>query len=181
MNSETAATHEEIWDDSALVDSWNEALEEYKVSERPVSKPRQLHVTKVGLETLTQSQKYHSIHAKGGTVDDILGRADEMTSANADAKPETGELNEPIAEGEDEGEVDETISMDESDETSHPIISDVQGSGDAKKADGMAPASGPEAFLGTVPRLTVAGYYTGLYEGKQQGNQQTKGGGSKGP
>jgi len=25
------ASHEEIWDDSALVDSWNDALEEYKV------------------------------------------------------------------------------------------------------------------------------------------------------
>ena len=24
--------HQEIWDDSALVDSWNQALEEYKVS-----------------------------------------------------------------------------------------------------------------------------------------------------
>lgn len=24
-------SHNEIWDDSALVDSWNEALEEYKV------------------------------------------------------------------------------------------------------------------------------------------------------
>jgi hypothetical protein len=31
MESETAATHEEIWDDSALVDSWNQALDEYKV------------------------------------------------------------------------------------------------------------------------------------------------------
>jgi hypothetical protein len=38
-----------------------------------------------------------------------------------------------MAEDEDEGEVDETISMDESDETSHPAISDAQGSGDAKK------------------------------------------------
>jgi peroxiredoxin len=26
-------THEELWDDSALIDSWNEALEEYKVGE----------------------------------------------------------------------------------------------------------------------------------------------------
>jgi hypothetical protein len=25
------ASHEEIWDDSALVNSWNDALEEYKV------------------------------------------------------------------------------------------------------------------------------------------------------
>lgn len=24
-------THDEIWDDSALIDSWNEALDEYKV------------------------------------------------------------------------------------------------------------------------------------------------------
>lgn len=27
-----AASHEEIWDDSVLIDSWNEALAEYKVS-----------------------------------------------------------------------------------------------------------------------------------------------------
>jgi hypothetical protein len=26
-------SHEEIWDDSALVDSWNDALGEYKVRE----------------------------------------------------------------------------------------------------------------------------------------------------
>jgi hypothetical protein len=27
-------THDDVWDDSMLVDSWNQALEEYKVSER---------------------------------------------------------------------------------------------------------------------------------------------------
>lgn len=27
-------THEEIWDDSALIQSWDEAVEEYKVSLR---------------------------------------------------------------------------------------------------------------------------------------------------
>lgn len=25
-------THEEVWDDSALIDSWNQALDEYKVN-----------------------------------------------------------------------------------------------------------------------------------------------------
>ncbi|KAJ1338198.1 survival motor neuron protein [Microdochium nivale] len=39
-------TNDEIWDDSALVDSWNSALDEYK--------------------------KYHSIHTKGGNVADLL-------------------------------------------------------------------------------------------------------------
>ena len=32
-------THEEMWDDSALIDSWNEALQEYKVS-MPMDLPR---------------------------------------------------------------------------------------------------------------------------------------------
>lgn len=30
-SEEQNLTHEEIWDDSALVDSWNDALMEYKV------------------------------------------------------------------------------------------------------------------------------------------------------
>ncbi|KAJ5665666.1 uncharacterized protein N7477_008114, partial [Penicillium maclennaniae] len=44
-------THEEIWDDSALVRSWDDAVEEY--------------------------QLYHSIQAKGENVDDVLRRAEE--------------------------------------------------------------------------------------------------------
>lgn len=42
MEAETALTHEEIWDDSALVESWNQALDEYKVSEAedPTTGPR---------------------------------------------------------------------------------------------------------------------------------------------
>ncbi|KAI2642080.1 hypothetical protein GGS21DRAFT_501051 [Xylaria nigripes] len=39
-------THDEIWDDSALINSWDEALEEYK--------------------------KYHSIHRNGGNVKELL-------------------------------------------------------------------------------------------------------------
>lgn len=31
MEEEENITHEEIWDDSALIDSWNQALDEYKV------------------------------------------------------------------------------------------------------------------------------------------------------
>ncbi|KAL2131585.1 hypothetical protein VTI74DRAFT_4826 [Chaetomium olivicolor] len=161
MDSETAPTHEEIWDDSALVESWNQALEEYK--------------------------KYHSIHANGGTVDDIPDDADETTQQNA--KPETGEKGEPIAQEEAE-EIDETIPMDESDETSLPAISDAQGSVDTKKisqVEGMQaggpPASAPQVLLGTVQddelkKLLMswyyAGYYTGLYEGKQQGLQHAQ-------
>jgi hypothetical protein len=31
MDGEKNLTHDEIWDDSALVNSWNQALDEYKV------------------------------------------------------------------------------------------------------------------------------------------------------
>ena len=69
MDSE-AATHEEIWDDSALVDSWNEALEEYKVRQAGICHA----AARFEAATDTPRQKYHSIHAKGGTVDDIVDR-----------------------------------------------------------------------------------------------------------
>ncbi|KAK4135568.1 hypothetical protein BT67DRAFT_376532 [Trichocladium antarcticum] len=165
-----SAKHEEIWDDSALVDSWNQALDEYK--------------------------KYHSIHARGGTVDDLPGDMYAPAIPNTrETTPRAGTLghSEPIGQGIDqaeEGEVDETVPMAESDETSHPTIPDPQGSVDAKKqGDTVAairPAAfppGPQMLLGTVQdeelkKLLMswyyAGYYTGLYEGKQQGLQQAE-------
>ncbi|KAJ4307128.1 hypothetical protein N0V88_000505 [Collariella sp. IMI 366227] len=140
MDSEAAPTHEEIWDDSALVDSWNEALREYK--------------------------KYHSVHAKGGSIDDIV---------------------KDVKETAQEDEIDETIPMDESDETSLPAISDAHGSVGGKKVEGMQAggphALGPQVLLGTIQdeelkKLLMswyyAGYYTGLFEGKQQGLQQAE-------
>lgn len=84
----------------------------------------------------------------------------DAASTNANAKPETRVAGDPLAnpaageekpagaedygeEGEaeeddeggdeEEGEVDETIPMDESDETTYPTISDGQGSGHANK------------------------------------------------
>ncbi|KAI2779205.1 hypothetical protein F4815DRAFT_474498 [Daldinia loculata] len=57
--SKKPLSHKEIWDDSALIDSWNDALKEY--------------------------EKYHSIHRNGGNVEDLL-KSDETTP---DAKNET--------------------------------------------------------------------------------------------
>ncbi|SPO03486.1 uncharacterized protein DNG_06169 [Cephalotrichum gorgonifer] len=43
-NENEQLSHNDMWDDSVLVDSWNQALEEYK--------------------------KYHSIHAKGASLEE---------------------------------------------------------------------------------------------------------------
>lgn len=71
-------THEEIWDDSALVNSWNEALEEYK--------------------------KYHSIHSKGGNVDSVL--IAHKTSDDSDAKDDGALQDPPSTEGGGKAELD---------------------------------------------------------------------------
>lgn len=59
-------THEELWDDSALIDSWNEALEEYKVDKSDDIDER----------LLTGGwQKYHSIHARGGSIRELESKS----------------------------------------------------------------------------------------------------------
>ncbi|KAK4644647.1 hypothetical protein QC761_0054900 [Podospora bellae-mahoneyi] len=133
--------------------------------------------------------KYHSIHAQGGTVDDLPAPEEKKTSGSA--KAETNGHAAPITA--EEGEVDESVPMDESDETSHPAISDAQHSADANKVGGglsggqpavpLGPGPGPQVLLGSVQdeelkKLLMswyyAGYYTGLYEGKQQGLKQAQ-------
>ncbi|KAG6004808.1 hypothetical protein E4U21_000764 [Claviceps maximensis] len=52
-------SHEEVWDDSALIDSWNEALAEYK--------------------------KYHSIYAKGGSIRDLPKAQETSASTKKDS------------------------------------------------------------------------------------------------
>ncbi|KAL8802686.1 MAG: hypothetical protein Q9182_003644 [Xanthomendoza sp. 2 TL-2023] len=57
-------SHEEIWDDSALLDSWDAALQEY--------------------------QLYHSIHARGERVEDVLKQAVDAGQVTMDSPPDTG-------------------------------------------------------------------------------------------
>ena len=68
---------EEVWDDSALVNSWNEAFEEYKVRTR---------VSMFIIHVLIQAQKYHSLAAKGEKVDLTAERA-AKSLLNGDAPP----------------------------------------------------------------------------------------------
>ncbi|KAM7217769.1 hypothetical protein V8F06_006903 [Rhypophila decipiens] len=169
-----------VWDDSALVDSWNEALQEYN--------------------------KYHSIKAKGGTVEDIEGEL-KAVRAKWDAKPEqeTEDAGEPInMEVEQESSVMDGVSTSKSDETplakeepsttpNHNVTTvseedqkQQQGTAPqpplpAPAADPRAAAFGPQTVLGTVQDEGLkkvllawyyAGYYTGLMEGQQQSQQK---------
>ncbi|KAJ5081470.1 hypothetical protein NUU61_009734 [Penicillium alfredii] len=154
-------THEEIWDDSALVQSWDEAVEEY--------------------------QLYHSIHAKGENVEDILREAQETGIAEeVDAMEEGGE---GIAE-DDAMEAENSMIPNEA--ATDPVSQSEAVPPQSYAAQEPAPAAapGPGVPTGAMPTLHpalsqvqdeelknlmmawyFAGYYTGIYEGKQQANK----------
>ncbi|KAK3946177.1 survival motor neuron-like protein 1 [Diplogelasinospora grovesii] len=170
MNSKEAS-HDEIWDDSALVDSWNEALDEYK--------------------------KYHSVHAAGGAIEDIPGALKELET-RWDAKPETTAHDDEPMEEEGERQDDSMPMSNETATISDAQRSDAKkfdprttghDGGQASKAGpeshpGSGPAAfGPQTLLGSVQdeemkKLLMswyyAGYYTGLHEGRQQGMRQAE-------
>ncbi|GJN73353.1 hypothetical protein PLIIFM63780_007417 [Purpureocillium lilacinum] len=157
-----------VWDDSALVDSWNEALEEYKVRAVPKSPDA---VTKSG-------QKYHSIHAKGGSVKDLI--AEESSRAKATASEIGNHVGDQKASALPDDEEGEAMSV--SDEKSGKDAR--AGKADPALHDGtnqVPVAFPPQAVMGSIQdeslkRLMMAwyyaGYYTGLYEGQQKSQQQ---------
>ncbi|KAK1772637.1 putative smn family protein smn1 protein [Phialemonium atrogriseum] len=142
-------THDDIWDDSALIDSWNDALEEYK--------------------------KYHSIHAKGGAaVDDILAQA----KTRKNAKPETGDGSQPMEEGEVD-QADETPKNGQGTDVHEDRAPTAVQGGHTTNAgpSNLGPQTilgsvGDEGLRKLLMSWYYAGYYTGLYEGQQQ--QQAK-------
>ncbi|ERF71186.1 hypothetical protein EPUS_06015 [Endocarpon pusillum Z07020] len=80
-------TQDEVWDDSALLKSWQDALDEY--------------------------QFYHSIHAKGENVEDVLRQAESDDAAkNEDVVPAQSFNDPPSSDSAlEDGEVDEHDTM----------------------------------------------------------------------
>ncbi|KAJ9141978.1 hypothetical protein NKR23_g7555 [Pleurostoma richardsiae] len=152
-------THDDIWDDSVLIESWNQALDEYK--------------------------KYHSIHAHGGRIEDLS----EAIQTRQIAKPETSESGTPIAGGRRQGESstqqgDETVAEAGSTDAGEDGAAATVNGGSADSGHGrvsQSVAPPPQALLGSIrdegmKRLLMswyyAGYYTGLYEGQQKQERQ---------
>ncbi|KAH8821191.1 hypothetical protein F5884DRAFT_745521 [Xylogone sp. PMI_703] len=160
MPPQKDASHEEIWDDSMLVDSWNDALEEYR--------------------------RYHSIHARGEKAEDVLKAFEESTEVEAEPEYIENEAKHtepngtPSKEAGPEGpSTHATISA----ENKHfhkteeqPTTEEQSGTPrEGRKPDVQAL---PQHLVGQVQDEGLknllmswyyAGYYTGLYEGQQQG------------
>ncbi|KAJ5812368.1 hypothetical protein N7474_008669 [Penicillium riverlandense] len=144
-----ALTHEEIWDDSALVRSWDEAVEEY--------------------------QLYHSIHAKGENVEDVLREAERE---EADVVDEGDLAEDTLMEGGSDEPIPDVLQPAQKSDVP-PADEGVP----AASAAATPPASGmpmphpalaqvqDEGLKNLMMAWYFAGYYTGLHEGQQQGKQ----------
>ncbi|MCJ1358652.1 MAG: hypothetical protein MMC33_008652 [Icmadophila ericetorum] len=170
-------SQEEIWDDSALLESWDEALQEYKL--------------------------YHSIHARGERVEDVLRVAEMEEGPYGSRAPEADKkihrdngMNETeMEDGELEEEDDSPIQNNGHASANSPVQSaevkepqDLQqplqtnnGPAPQKALDGshvtqttISASTQDEALKHLMMSWYWAGYYTGLYEGQHgQGKQMS--------
>ncbi|KAI0378292.1 hypothetical protein F5Y04DRAFT_262344 [Hypomontagnella monticulosa] len=141
--SKKPLTHSEIWDDSALVDSWNDALQEY--------------------------EKYHSIHRNGGNVEDLL----KSNPETSDAKGEPKEADRPSSprpsqtDSEMRGEAANGRQEDGTSATQHSLPL-----GGGPGPEGLLGSVRDEGLKRLLMSWYYAGYYTGLYEGQRDQSQR---------
>ncbi|KAK2731934.1 hypothetical protein FQN55_004407 [Onygenales sp. PD_40] len=156
-------SQEEIWDDSALIQSWDEAVEEYNL--------------------------YHSIQARGENVDDVL-REEEARALAAEAAGDVTDEQPDAAQP--ELEANEDVEQDMAGAEKQPAGPSLHGDAASAKAETGAThptggfanmphmvhqagdASGSdEGLKNLMMAWYFAGYYTGLHEGQQRANQSS--------
>ncbi|KAL5000643.1 hypothetical protein BDV10DRAFT_161665 [Aspergillus recurvatus] len=153
-----ALTQEEIWDDSALVQSWDEAVEEYKL--------------------------YHSIAAKGENVEDVLREAE--AAAEAEAGPSMSWAQ--IEKDDDMADIDADSIRPAAASAETHVSQKADGSAQVKQHQDSAAAAGPQAQAPTMPlpafpqtedeglkNLMMAWYYAGYYTALYQEQQRAYG------
>ncbi|KAI0194848.1 hypothetical protein EV127DRAFT_405146 [Xylaria flabelliformis] len=144
-SGEQELTHNEIWDDSALIDSWDQALEEYK--------------------------KYHSIHRNGGNVKDLLKPKEEETS---DAKQNLLEIDEASDRGRLETTSEmkkENLNIRQETGNVATQHSQPRASGPPPAPAGLLGTIRDEGLKRLLMSWYYAGYYTGYYEGQRDSPQ----------
>ncbi|KLU89715.1 hypothetical protein MAPG_08684 [Magnaporthiopsis poae ATCC 64411] len=155
-DDEIDLSKDEIWDDSALIDSWNQALDEYK--------------------------KYHSIYSgnsKGLQQSPPPHQPSAVSPASAPA-PEAAGV--PECEKLDaKTETNKATTAPSTRETSADKETKAGAAGSNGVVNARIAPPPPEALIGSVQDEGLksmlmawyyAGYYTGLYEGQQKAQTQ---------
>ncbi|TQN67417.1 Survival motor neuron-like protein 1, partial [Colletotrichum shisoi] len=140
-------THAEMWDDSALIDSWNEALDEYKASGPLPSHERRWF-------PLTLDAQPHAVD-QPEIVPGTAG-ASKTEGAGNSTEVQNDSSNVPIAEA---------VSGHGGDGLGPATMG-------PQSLLGTGIAVQDERLKKLLMSWYYAGYYTGLYEGQQQQQQQ---------
>ncbi|KAI9756359.1 MAG: hypothetical protein M1815_003782 [Lichina confinis] len=157
-------SNDEIWDDTALIQSWDDALEEYKL--------------------------YHSIQARGERIEDVLIEATSTATALGNAQKPRANVAEHSSETDhlEDGEVQEAketpeqakpSEVDDGLQASRPAEAQssavdrrFHGEGASLPAN-LAGQAQDEALQNLMMAWYYAGYYTGLHQGREQGKRST--------
>lgn len=156
----------EIWDDSALIRSWDEAVAEYEY--------------------------YHSIHARGEDVEEVLRRAEleekigskspANTNGNQVTESAAASMDEEYEDGEIEGEyLEESVAAAVENDVPDHESKDVAAAPSVTNSNtrtnnpkSSASSKGSDQVLENIKMAYWwAGYYSGLYEGQQQATDTT--------
>jgi len=141
-----ALSQEEIWDDSALVEHWDEALKEY--------------------------EQYHSIHARGENIEDVLRQAEingaeyneGSSSPYKQPKLSTSTHHEP--DPQEDAPQEEMLEATSEKPTKTSAMPTDTTNPSAFLSGLVASSTGDEPLQNLMMSWYWAGYYTGFYQGQ---------------
>ncbi|KAI4732360.1 hypothetical protein E4T50_17058 [Aureobasidium sp. EXF-12298] len=151
----TKPSDNEIWDDSALIQSWNEALEEYK--------------------------KYHSMSARGERIEEVLDVVEKEEEAQSTANLKVDHLDtttglpqwETVEEEYTPEQAQEIVQeLNAQDSKAQPADAQPVNTSDQAPPLGISQvlldSVQDESLKALMTSWYFAGYYTGLYEGQRK-------------
>jgi hypothetical protein len=137
------ASHEEIWDDSALLNSWDDALAEYKVGYASPIRDNAKYRT-------DNLKKYHSLAAKGETVD--LSTLEEVQQANAPVDIQQKQQKQPPPNEAANATVEHSQTVAGANPTTQQPVVDAPATPVAATS---APASAAQPGAGAMPQALL--------------------------
>jgi hypothetical protein len=181
-------THNQIWDDSALINSWNDAVKEYEYYHSLMLLPSAERERILDEEERREEAEVEAEDKDREVVNGEKGNG-VVKGGEAGEDGEEGEIDED--NGGEEGEVDEDGEGSGAHGTKVNGIGKARSEAHGKEHGPVLPPgpsmqqqseeNGAQARLQdqTLENLKMAyywaGYYSGLYDGQQQGRMQAQG------
>ncbi|GJJ08880.1 hypothetical protein Clacol_003100 [Clathrus columnatus] len=179
QQQERYLTHEEIWDDSALINAWNAAAEEYEVLNGPDKQWKTEPVNKSALSVVTHSQK--DVDESKVVVSTGMPSIPAEFAVHFES---SAEMEEDVQEAEEDQENSRPIDFDTFVPQHDPSLDLPLGQGtiDEKAFAQVVPSppktlssvSADQALQNAMGAWYWAGYWTGIYHATSKTKSKVK-------